>query len=85
MRANGQAYKGINVLMLWGDVQLKGFVCPIWMTSRQAQHVFEYDYETFVKTLNDYFTRVMVFCQNDEYIYAGHPSTAWNFVAVCFK
>jgi len=28
---------------------------------------------------------VMIFCQNDEYIYAGHPSTAWNFVAVCFK
>ena len=38
-RANGQAYKGINVLMLWGDAQLKGFVCPIWMTYRQAQEL----------------------------------------------
>ena len=36
LRANGQAYKGINVLMLWGDAQAKGFVCPIWMTYRQA-------------------------------------------------
>ena len=36
LRANGQAYKGINVLMLWGEAELKGFVCPIWMTFRQA-------------------------------------------------
>jgi antirestriction protein ArdC len=39
LRANGQAYKGINVLMLWGDAELKGFVCPIWMTFRQAQEL----------------------------------------------
>jgi len=36
LRANGQAYKGVNVLMLWGDAVLKGFACPIWMTYRQA-------------------------------------------------
>lgn len=58
---------------------------PDRSVSRQAHHVFEYDYETLVQTLGDYFERVMIFCQNDEYIYAGHPSTAWNFVAVCFK
>ena len=34
-----QAYKGINVLMLWGDAELKGFVCPIWMTFPQAQEL----------------------------------------------
>ena len=39
LRANGQAYKGINVLMLWGEAELKGFVCPIWMTYRQAQEL----------------------------------------------
>jgi len=39
LRANGQAYKGINVLMLWGEAELKGFVCPIWMTFRQAQEL----------------------------------------------
>jgi len=39
LRANGQAYKGINVLMLWGDAELNGFVCPIWMTFRQAQEL----------------------------------------------
>src|SRR6185437_11518155 len=36
LRANGQPYKGINVLMLWGDAELNGFACPIWMTFRQA-------------------------------------------------
>jgi hypothetical protein len=39
LRANGQAYKGINILMLWGDAELKGFACPIWMTFRQAQEL----------------------------------------------
>jgi len=53
--------------------------------SRQQHHVFEYDYDTLLATLDPHFRRVMIFCQNDEYIYAGHPSTAWNFVAVCFK
>ena len=36
LRAGGQPYKGINVLMLWGEAELKGFACPIWMTFRQA-------------------------------------------------
>ena len=53
--------------------------------SRQHMHVFEYDYETLLETLSPHFHRVMVFCQNDEYIYAGHPSTAWNFVALGFR
>jgi antirestriction protein ArdC len=39
LRANGQAYKGINVLMLWGEAELNGFVCPIWMTFRQAREL----------------------------------------------
>jgi antirestriction protein ArdC len=39
LRANGQAYKGINVLMLWGEAELKGFACPIWMTFRQSQEL----------------------------------------------
>ena len=53
--------------------------------SRQQMHVFEYDYETLVDALSAHFSRVMTFCQNDEYIYAGHPSTAWNYVALGFK
>ena len=53
--------------------------------SRQHMHVFEYDYQTLLETLNPHFSRVMIFCQNDEYIYAGHPSTAWNYIALCFK
>jgi antirestriction protein ArdC len=37
LRANGEAYKGVNVLMLWSDAVLKDFACPVWMTYRQAQ------------------------------------------------
>jgi 2-polyprenyl-3-methyl-5-hydroxy-6-metoxy-1,4-benzoquinol methylase len=58
---------------------------PDRSVSRQHMHVFEYDYATLMETLTPGFQRVMVFCQNDEYIYAGHPSTAWNYVAVCFR
>jgi antirestriction protein ArdC len=39
LRATGQAYNGINVLMLWADAVTKGFVCPIWMTYRQASEL----------------------------------------------
>lgn len=53
--------------------------------SRQHHHVFEYDYDTLMRTLQPHFHRVMIFCQNDEYIYAGHPSTAWNYIALCFR
>src|ERR1700736_3988516 len=37
LRSNGQPYKGINVLMLWGEAMAKGFGCPFWMTYRQSQ------------------------------------------------
>ncbi|MFZ1991214.1 MAG: zincin-like metallopeptidase domain-containing protein, partial [Alphaproteobacteria bacterium] len=39
LRGNGQPYNGINVLMLWGEAVAKGFVCPIWMTYRQADEL----------------------------------------------
>ena len=37
VRATGEQYRGINVLMLWAAGQAKGFGCPTWMTYRQAQ------------------------------------------------
>ena len=37
LRATGQAYRGINVLLLWIEAQASGFVSPLWMTYRQAQ------------------------------------------------
>jgi antirestriction protein ArdC len=37
LRANGQPYKGINVLMLWGEALAQGFVSPFWMTYKQTQ------------------------------------------------
>jgi antirestriction protein ArdC len=36
LRANGVAYQGINVLMLWSESVTKGYSAPIWMTFRQA-------------------------------------------------
>lgn len=39
LRANGQPYKGINVLMLWGEALAHGYGSPCWMTYRQAQEL----------------------------------------------
>src|SRR5271169_2175431 len=39
LRANGQPYKGINVLMLWGEAVANGYDNPFWMTYRQAQEL----------------------------------------------
>jgi antirestriction protein ArdC len=36
LRANGIAYQGINVLMLWWEAIDKGYASPIWMTFKQA-------------------------------------------------
>ncbi|WEF25842.1 zincin-like metallopeptidase domain-containing protein [Paracoccus sp. S3-43] len=35
--ASGRAYRGINVLMLWGEAQDKGFSSPLWGTFKQWQ------------------------------------------------
>ena len=37
LRCNGEAYKGINVLMLWDSADSQGYSCPIWMTFQQAK------------------------------------------------
>ncbi len=39
LRANGVPYRGINVLMLWGEAVASGYAAPIWMTFRQAQEI----------------------------------------------
>jgi antirestriction protein ArdC len=36
LRAGGQPYRGINVLLLWVAAKMKGYAAPIWMTYRQA-------------------------------------------------
>lgn len=36
LRANGQPYKGVNVLLLWGEAMAKNYTAPIWMTYKQA-------------------------------------------------
>ncbi len=39
LRANGQPYKGVNVLMLWGEAVAGGYACPVWMTYKQASEL----------------------------------------------
>ena len=39
LRVSGQAYRGINVLMLWGASMAGNYAAPIWMTYRQAQEL----------------------------------------------
>lgn len=36
LRHGGEPYRGINVVMLWGEAMERGFSCPIWMTFKQA-------------------------------------------------
>ena len=36
LRHNGQAYSGIDILMLWTSAVEQGFTAPIWMTFKQA-------------------------------------------------
>lgn len=37
LRANGQPYRGMNVLLLWSSASDQGFSAPIWMTFNQAK------------------------------------------------
>jgi antirestriction protein ArdC len=39
LRANGVAYRGINVLVLWSAAMEKGYAAPIWMTFKQANEL----------------------------------------------
>jgi antirestriction protein ArdC len=36
LRATGQSYRGINVLLLWIEAQASGLVAPSWITYKQA-------------------------------------------------
>lgn len=35
-RHGGEAYQGINVLLLWSQAMQRGFSNPVWMTFKQA-------------------------------------------------
>ena len=37
LRHNGIPYRGVNVLLLWGEALEKGYAAPLWMTYKQAQ------------------------------------------------
>ncbi len=36
LRHNGTPYRGMNILLLWGEALAKGYAAPIWMTFKQA-------------------------------------------------
>jgi antirestriction protein ArdC len=37
LRGNGVPYRGINVIMLWGEAMEKGYAASHWLTFKQAQ------------------------------------------------
>jgi antirestriction protein ArdC len=39
LRHNGTPYRGMNVLLLWGEAVAKGYAAPIWMTFKQAKEL----------------------------------------------
>lgn len=39
IRHNGTPYRGMNVLLLWGEAVDRGFQSPQWMTYRQAHEL----------------------------------------------
>lgn len=39
LRANGQAYRGVNTVVLWGAAMARGFVSPYWLTFNQAKEL----------------------------------------------
>jgi antirestriction protein ArdC len=39
LRANGQGYNGINVVLLWSSAQQNGFQSPRWLTFNQAKEL----------------------------------------------
>jgi antirestriction protein ArdC len=39
LRHNGTPYRGMNILLLWGEAVAKGYAAPIWMTYKQAQEI----------------------------------------------
>ncbi|MBN9320502.1 MAG: DUF1738 domain-containing protein [Caulobacterales bacterium] len=36
LRSTGEAYSGINILLLWAEATARGYTAPIWITFRQA-------------------------------------------------
>lgn len=36
LRSTGEAYSGVNVILLWAEAVAKGYTAPIWITFRQA-------------------------------------------------
>lgn len=36
LRSTGEAYSGVNVLLLWAEAVAQGYAAPMWMTFRQA-------------------------------------------------
>ena len=39
LRFNGTPYRGMNVLLLWGEAMDRGYQASIWMTYKQAQEL----------------------------------------------
>jgi antirestriction protein ArdC len=69
LRHNGTPYKGINIVILWGEATAKGYTSPIWVTFTQATalraHVRKGEHGTLV-VYADTFTRTETTDEGDE-------------------
>ena len=53
--------------------------------NRKQYHINEYSKDEFQEVLETFFSKVLIFSQNDEIISAQNPDNAWNYMAICFK
>lgn len=65
LRATGQPYRGINVLLLWGAAIEKGFKSPYWMTYKQAETFKGQVRKGEKSTMVVYYTRIEKFDKDD--------------------
>ena len=69
LRATGQPYRGINILLLWAAALEKGYASNIWMTFKQAQelnaHVRKGEHGSLVVYANR-FTKVETNAQGED-------------------
>lgn len=42
LRASGEKYRGINILILWATALEKSYICPIWLTVQQGNKLGAY-------------------------------------------
>lgn len=53
--------------------------------NRKKWHIYEYEYDELIESLEKKFDNVLVLSQTDELIGTQNKNVAWNYFAICFK